>query len=99
MIPRLRRFDPAEQAGCTGGGSSDRARAGSPNRPVDPTSHVLAVGGQPLRYAPSHRSVTTADLRGGGRTVTSGRPDHEADFDDFVRGHLASLAGFGRLLA
>jgi RNA polymerase sigma-70 factor (sigma-E family) len=27
------------------------------------------------------------------------RPDHESDFDDFVRGHLASLTGFGRLLA
>jgi RNA polymerase sigma-70 factor (sigma-E family) len=31
--------------------------------------------------------------------VTSPGTDHEADFDDFVRGHLATLAGFGRLLA
>jgi len=27
------------------------------------------------------------------------RPDRKSDFDDFVRGHLASLTGFGRLLA
>src|SRR5947209_6962024 len=60
---------------------------------------IVGLAGQPLLRLMSHRSVTTTDQRGGGRAVRSQSPDHEADFDDFVRGHLQALAGFGRLLA